>query len=117
MRLRLFLWPRINIYDEDKILKYNPAKNPKAENYPVPLKFWHCIDDPVVSYDVTKNFVERITKNGGVAYLRAFDNGGHEPQLAGEYVNDPIGNTRLGNLNIKILPAVEEVLAWIRAFD
>ena len=70
-----------------------------------------------ISYYITKNFVERITKNGGVAYLRAFDNGGHEPQLAGEYVDNPFGNTRLGDLNIKILPAVEEVLAWIRAFD
>ena len=45
------------IYDEAKMLGYNPAKNPKAENYPVPLKFWHCLDDPVVSYDVTKKFV------------------------------------------------------------
>ena len=88
--------------DEDKILEYNPAKNPKAENYPVSLKFLHCLDAPVVSYDVTKKFVERITKNGGVAYLRAFDKGGHEPQLVGEYIDDPLGNTRLGNSNIKI---------------
>ena len=105
------------IYDESKMLGYNPAKNTKVENYPVPLKFWHCLDDPVVSYDVTKKFVERITKNGGVAYLRAFEKGGHEPQLVGEAIDKPLGNTRLSDINIKILPAVEEVFAWIKAFD
>ena len=66
---------------------------------------------------MTKRFVERITQKGGIAYLRTFDKGGHEPQLAVEYIDKPQGNTSLGDLNIKILPAVEEVLVWIKAFD
>ena len=105
------------IYDESKILGFNPAKNKKAECYPVPLKFWQCIDDSVVPYEVTKKFVEKIKENGGNATLRTFPYGGHEPQLAGEPVENPSGNVKYGDETLKILPAVEEVFIWIRNLD
>lgn len=105
------------IYDESKVLGFNPAKNKKAECYPVPVKFWQCIDDTVVPYEVTKKFVEKIKQNGGNATLRTFPYGGHEPQLVGEPIENPCGNTRYGDEILKILPAVEEVYIWIRNLD
>ena len=105
------------IYDERKLCGYNPAQNAKAKHYPVPVKFWHCIDDPVVSFAVTQNFVNAIKQNGGIAYLRAFPHGGHEPQLVGEPIASPCGNAVFDGEEIKITPAVEEVLVWIRSFD
>lgn len=79
------------IYDKNKIAGYNPMKNKKAETYPVPVKFWQCIDDGTVSYDVTKKFVSLIKENGGAAYLRTFPYGAHEPQNVGEPVENPCG--------------------------
>ena len=105
------------IYDEKRLAGYNPARNPKASVYPVPVKFWHCIDDPVVSYEITKAFIDNIKANGGVACLRSFPNGGHEPQLVGEYVSSPRGNNLIGDREIKITPAVDETFCWIKDFD
>jgi hypothetical protein len=50
------------IYDESKIMGYNPAKNPKIMEYPVPVKFWHCKDDEIVAYAVTEKIVNIIIK-------------------------------------------------------
>lgn len=105
------------IYDEKKVAGYNPINNKKAEVYPVPLKFWHCIDDGIVSYETTKKFVDRIKEHGGVAYLRSFCNGGHEPQLVGDCIKEPCGTNVFLGKEIEITPAVEEVFVWIRNFS
>ncbi len=105
------------IYEEEKILGLNPVKNPKAEQYPVPVKFWHCEDDPIVSVEITKQFIERIIAKGGNAALRTFPSGGHEPQLYGEPVENPSGIALFNGTEIKINPAVEEAFAWIRQWD
>lgn len=105
------------IYDERKIMGYNPAKNKKAEIYPVPVKFWHCIDDGTVSYKVTEAFISKIKENGGVAYLRPFPYGGHEPQLVGENALKPCGIDVFDGDKIDIKPAVEETFIWIKSFE
>lgn len=105
------------VYDEQRVCGYNPAQNEKAACYPVPVKFWHCKDDPIVSFAVTQRFVERIRAHGGIAHLRAFPYGGHEPQLVGTPIASPVGNTDFAGGTLQILPAVEEVLCWIRSFD
>ena len=105
------------IYDEKKIAGYNPAKNKKAEMYPVPVKFWHCIDDDTVSYEITKNFVDAIKENGGIASLRTFPYGKHEPQLVGEIIENPCGVNVFQGKQIEIRPAVEETFIWIKNFS
>lgn len=105
------------IYDESKIAGYNPEKNEKSKSYPVPVKFWHCKDDPIVSFEITEKFIGRIKDNGGEAYLRSFEYGGHEPQLAGDEVENPSGIYGISGEKIKIMPAVEEAFLWIRRFD
>ena len=105
------------VYDESKICGYNPANSKKAELYPVPVKFWQCVDDSVVPFDVTERFVERIKAAGGVAYLRRFPYGGHEPQLVGDAVENPSGNTTLDGREIVVRPAVEETLIWMENYN
>ena len=105
------------VYDAKKLCGFDPASNEKAKCYPVPVKFWQCVDDPVVSYAVTEKFVNAIKGNGGIAYLRAFPYGGHEPQLVGEPIAHPAGVATLDGEQIKITPAVEEVYLWIKSFD
>ena len=105
------------IYDAQKLRGYDPAQDERAKCYPVPVKFWHCEDDPVVSFEVTKRFVEVIIQNGGIAQLCALPYGGHEPQLVGDPITTPSGNTVYGGKELKITPAVEEVFTWIRGFD
>ncbi|MBE6571572.1 MAG: alpha/beta hydrolase [Ruminococcaceae bacterium] len=105
------------IYDEKKLFGFNPASNKKAETYPVPLKFWHCIDDDTVSYDVTRRFVEVIKNNGGTAILRTFPYGGHEPQFVGDVVKSPVGKDMFCGEKIKITPAIEEAFVWVRNYD
>lgn len=105
------------VYDESKICGYNPAKNSKAAHYPVPVKFWHCVDDNMVAFDVTKKFIQRIKDNGGVASLRAFPKGAHGPDLVGELVENPVGNPFLDGVRLEIRPAAEEVFIFIRNYD
>jgi hypothetical protein len=105
------------VYDEGKLAGYNPAQNTKARCYPVPVKFWQCVDDAVVSYPITKQFIDTIRENGGIAYLRSFPYGRHEPQLVGEPIAAPCGKTAFGGTELKITPAVEEVFIWIRNLD
>lgn len=105
------------IYDENKIAGFNPAKNKKAETYPVPVKFWQCKDDPTVPFEVTERFVNKIRENGGIAYLRAFAHGGHEPQLVGAPVEKPLGKDVFDGQKLSIMPANEEEFIWIRSFD
>ena len=105
------------IYDADKLRGFDPASDGRAKSYPVPVKFFHCEDDPVVSFAITQCFVDAIKANGGLAELHPFPHGGHEPQLVGEPVAHPAGNTVFEGECLQILPAVEGVFAWIRRFD
>lgn len=105
------------IYSEEKIKGYNPMENPKTLRYPVPVKFWHCEDDKVVSVDITRKFVNKINTSGEKAYLHTFVTGGHEPQLVGEYVKNPSGNTVFGQTKLEITTAAEEIFIWIKSFD
>ena len=105
------------VYDESKVVGYNPAKNKKAEAYPVPVKFWHCADDPVVPYEITKKLVDTARKNGCIAYLRTFPYGGHEPSLVGEPVTSPTGYDVLDGERISVLPAVEETFIWMENYN
>ena len=87
------------IYDEERLKGYNPMgrllriEDKEYLNYPVPVKFWQCEDDQTVGIDSTKRFVKAIRNAGGIAYLRTFAKGGHEPQLVGDFLENPVGNT------------------------
>ena len=105
------------IYDEAKMLGHNPAKNQKAETYPVPVKFWHCVDDGTVPYFVTKKLIDTAKANGVPAYLRSFPYGGHEPQLVAAPIKNPCGKTVFDGETLEINPAVEEVLIWFNNFN
>ena len=105
------------IYDGSAVEGYNPVATVQKKPYPVPVKFWHCEDDGVVSCDITRAFVAQICKDGGTAFLRTFPNGGHEPQLVGERVSLPSGNSVYRGTELAVTPAVEEAFAWIRSFD
>jgi hypothetical protein len=105
------------IYDEDRLNGYNPAQIIKNKVYPVPVKFWHCEDDNVVSCEVTRTFVNTIVESGKIAFLRTFPHGKHEPQLVGDDVSSPSGNPVYQGCKLTITPAVEEVFAWIRSFE
>ncbi len=104
------------IYDERKLKGFDPFRNQKAACYPVPVKFWHCVDDHVVDFEITQKFVDRIKENGGIAYLRALPYGKHGPKNVGT-VQNPCGNTKFGDEEIEITPAVEEAFIWIRNFS
>ena len=111
------------IYDEDKVAGFNPMGRllrigeKEVLSYPVPVKFWQCEDDETVGIDSTKRFVAAIRNAGGIAYLRTFSSGGHEPQLCGDFLKNPSGNIVLGEEVIQVTPAVEEVFLWIKRFD
>ena len=105
------------VYDEEKLCGYNPVIGVKSARYPVPVKFWHCKDDPIVSYDVTKRFIDDIRKRGSIAILRTLPYGGHEPQLVGDPIKAPSGIDEFCGEKLAITPAIEEAFVWIRIFD
>ncbi len=107
------------VYDRVKISPFNPMAQCDRQNfaYPVPVKFWHCEDDPVVDIAVTKRFIENIAGAGGIAELETFKNGAHEPQLVGPIISDPEGISEFSGKKLQITPAVEGVYLWIKRFD
>ena len=60
------------VYDESKLCGFNPMNNAKAVDYPVPVKFWHCVDDDTVSYSTTEKFIDRIKKTAALPISEAF---------------------------------------------
>ena len=112
------------VYDADKVDGYNPmSRLIRADDgkeylyYPVPVKFWQCEDDEIVDIVCTKRFVTAMQNAGVNADLRTFESGGHEPQLYGDFVAQPRGNTLFGTEVLRITPAVEETYLWIKGFD
>lgn len=105
------------IYDESKIGMFNPAGEIMCEGYPVPVKFWQCEDDGVVSFQITEKYVNKLRNSGADASLRAFPCGGHEPQLAGKVIENPAGCHIFEEETLEITPAVEEVFFWIQNFN
>ena len=111
------------VYDKEKVGVFNPmshcvtANDKECLSYPVPVKFWHCEDDDTVSIESTKRFVKAILNGGGKAYLRTFSSGGHEPQLYGDFVKLPKGNTLYNGESLQITTANEELFLWLKEFD
>jgi len=110
------------VYNATRVGLYNPMSRmvrvdgKTMLDYPVPVKFWHCKDDGVVNINTTKSFVSAIKNNGGIAELRTFPQGGHEPQDYGLPIDSPSGFCVLNGEIITIKPAVEEAFIWLKSF-
>lgn len=102
------------IYEEEKVCGYNPAQNPKRKHYPCPLFFCHCVNDDIVSPDVTVSFIEDVKQSGKDVQLLLLPDGYHEPQAYGTPVANPSGNIMWEGHPLSILPAVEAAFQWIR---
>ena len=106
------------IYDESKVNGYNPVNNPNALKYPVPLKFWQCEDDNIVSCEVTRRFVNKLKKANCDVEFVTYPTGGHEPQLYGDEIDSVTFNTLLNGEKIEgIRPAVKEAIDFIIYHD
>ena len=105
------------VYDAQKIGPYSPAQVITERRYPVPVKFWHCEDDVVVSCEVTKKFVAAVNESGGHAELVTFDHGRHEPTLVGDILKNPSGKTNFMGEEVPVRIAAEGVFLWIKGFD
>ena len=123
----LYKFPKVawqTLYMESKVKGYNPVNNNtttidgvKYTEYPCPVTFWHCDDDPTVDAEVTKAFVQQIKNAGGEAYMRSLPYGGHAPDEVGEVLSDPSGNTNYRGKQLEIKPVTEEVLLWFNSFN
>lgn len=105
------------IYDEQKVLGCNPAKNPKRLRYPCPALFCQCANDHIVNPEVTKAFVKEAQEAGNQIELFLLPEGGHEPQLWGEGIPNPSGNVDSDGETLVIKPGPEKVFRWLRYQD
>lgn len=114
------------IYDEKKIMGYNPMKcnvttgadGLEYRHYRCPVKFWHCMDDDTVRYEPTESFIKSIQNAGGTAYLKLYETGGHETAYVGDPVPNPIGNTiAYDGTEIEIKPVCEETFLFFKRFE
>lgn len=114
------------IYDEKKIMGYNPMKcnvvtgpdGLEYRYYRAPVKFWHCMDDETVRYEPTEAFIKSIQNAGGTAYLKLYETGGHETAYVGDPVPNPMGNTiAYDGTEIEIKPVCEETYLFFKRFE
>ncbi len=103
------------IYDEDKLLHYDPMSSKKV--HPCPVLFCHCVNDPVVSFDITKKYVERTKEAGVEAELLALPDGLHEPQDYGAFIEKPSGISCYNGEVLNITKAIEAVFSWITCHE
>lgn len=114
------------IYDEKKIMGYNPMKcnvttgadGLEYRHYRCPVKFWHCMDDETVRYEPTEAFIKSIQNAGGTAYLKLYETGGHETAYVGDVIANPTGNKiNLDGEEIEIKPVCEETYLFFKRFE
>ncbi len=103
------------IYQEEKVLGCNPMASEKV--HPCPLFFCHCANDPTVNPQVTESYIARAKAQGIEAELLILPDGGHEPQLYGEPVANPMGKTCFQGETLSITPAIEAVFRWISTHE
>lgn len=87
----------------DKLIKFSN----------VPIKIWHCDDDPTVNPKYSKKLIDAIVRGGGIAQLRTFKTGGHACMTSGE-------NVTLNNLyDVPFAaPAAQvEMLYWLQRWE
>ena len=102
------------IYDEVKVLGYNPINSKK--DHPCPLLFCHSINDPIVDFETTKQYIVQAKRQGIEAELIALPDGKHEPQDYGMYIDKPIGNRYYNDGLLNITVAIESVFSWISKY-
>lgn len=102
------------IYDESKLEGHNPMNSSKV--HPCPVLFCHCVDDPMVSYEVTVKYIDRAKSQGVNAELLTFPSGGHHPHLYGPVIDEPSGNTMIDGEQLGIKQAVEAAFKWMQTY-
>lgn len=107
-------------YQPDKVKGFNPILNRvteisgvKYKIHPVPYKVWQGNRDPMVSYQMTLDFITSIKNAGGYAELRTFDAPSHEPQDLGPEV----GKFKYMGKEYGLKPAVKELGLWFGRFN
>lgn len=87
------------------------AYNSMQKIYPVPVKIWHSVDDPLVLYRYSGFFVNMIKNGGGQAWLRTFPSGAH----AGGWNYGSVSDTDIdGNAITTSISFYESVLFFKR---
>ena len=71
-------------WEPEKVIGWDPLYINTFKNgedtfkiYPVPVKIWHGINDPVVRVEASRNFQRYIQNAGGYCELRAYDSDDH----------------------------------------
>lgn len=103
-------------YDENKIHPYNPMKNSLISQYPAPVRFWHSVNDHVVSHKVTEEFIRMLRENGADANVTLLPDGYHEPQDYGPGVTNPGGNIIYNGSTLFITEAIDGAFRFLNQF-
>lgn len=105
-------------YEEGKVGNFNPFSYQFDEirmikKYPCPVKFWHPVDDHIVSIDFSRKFITAI-KNAGInAHLVEMPGGKHSPESFGQ----TMGFFEYQGEYIELKPAVNDLAAWFGKFS
>jgi hypothetical protein len=106
-------------YQPQKVKGFNPIESgtieisgTKYKFHPVPVKIWHADKDPMVNWEISREYVECIKNAGGWAELRTFPAVSHEPQDLGPVC----GTFRYYGKEYSLKPAVRELALWFGRF-
>ncbi len=81
-------------WEPDKVIGWNPLyintfcnEKDTFKVYPVPVKIWHGLDDPVVKYKESERFQKYIQNAGGYCELRGIDSDNHGLSCGNAFMN------------------------------
>jgi predicted esterase len=103
---------KIGIFDPFNYMT-NKVNGVETKSYPCPIKIFHPKNDPVVSIDSSRRFVNAITNNGGVAFLEELAGGYHSPETYG----DSIGTFQYNGKKYYLKPAVYGLAQWFGEYS
>jgi len=81
-------------WEPDKVVGWNPLfinifcnEKDTFKIYPVPVKIWHGVDDPVVKYETSEKFQKYIQNAGGFCELRGLNSNNHGLSCGNSFMN------------------------------
>jgi predicted esterase len=86
--------PSGEIWEPEKVIGWNPLfintfcnEKDTFKIYPVPVKIWHGVDDPVTKYEISEKFQKYIQNADGYCELRAIASSDHGLSCGNAFMN------------------------------
>jgi predicted esterase len=107
-------------YENEKVGNFDPFKyevtfddNRMVKKNRCPVKIWHPVDDPILSIDFSRKFINTLNNAGVKSQLVEMPGGGHAPESYGQ----TLGYFKYQGNKFVLKPYVYELALWFGEYS